>query len=39
MNMTRGAMHLEISVGVQALEIYPAGCRKVIKTTLNMCFF
>ena len=35
MKMTRGAMHLKISVDVQALERYPAGCGTETKITLE----
>lgn len=30
MKTTAGALHLEISVSVQALQRYPAGCSTVI---------
>ena len=35
MKTTEGAWYLEISVGVQALQRYPTGCRTVIGEQLG----
>lgn len=39
MKTTVGALHLNISVGVQALQRYPAGCSTLIEAILDKCFF